>query len=146
MHVIHPELHWLEALLTFRGNTEDVAKPVVEEGDAFAEVHLVEPEAGEVGGRRQTSLSGAKCLFGNLPLGDVHRDAHEALRLAGGRPPGPPTGVDPAHASIAREDDPVFHADGFPRPRGPLEASLTRPQSSGCTDASRRSMLTISSG
>ena len=118
MHALHEELHWQKALLTFRGKAEEVAKPGVEEGDTFPEVHLVEPEAGEVGGRLQASLTGAKRLFGSLPLGDVDRDAHEALRLAGGRPAGTRTGVDPAHASIAREDDPVFRADRFLRPRG----------------------------
>ena len=123
MHALHEELHWQKALLTFRGKADEVAKPGVDEGDSFLEVHLVEPETGEVGGRLQASLTRANSLFGSLPLGDVDRDAHQSLWLAAGRPAGTRAGVDPAHASIAREDDPAFHADRFLRPRGLLEGS-----------------------
>ena len=71
MQMLDPELQGLEALFPVRGNTADVAKPVVDEGDALAEVHLVEREAGEVGARRQAGLACAKRLFGSLALGDV---------------------------------------------------------------------------
>ena len=123
MQVLHPELQGLEALLPVRGNAAEVAEPVVDVDDASAEVHLVEREAGEVGARRQARLARAKRLFGTLPLGDVDGDAHQALRLARGRGLGPPTGRDPPHAAIAREDDPVLHVDGLALTRGPLDGA-----------------------
>ena len=107
----------------FRGNAAEVAEPVVDVRDAFAEVHLVEREAGELGARRQAGLARAKRLFGTLPLGDVDGDAHQALRLARGRGLGPPTGSDPPHATVARDDDPVLHVDGVARTRGPLDGA-----------------------
>ena len=123
MHSLQEELHGQKALLPFRGKAEEIVEPGVEEGDAFAVIHLVEPEAGEVGGRLQASLTRAKRLLGSLPLGDVDGEAHQAVWLAGGRPVETRTGVDPAHASIAREDDPVLRSDGFLRPRGLREGS-----------------------
>ena len=120
VQVLDPELEGLQALLRVRGNAADVAKPVVDEDGALAEVHLVEREAGEVGARRQASLARAKRLFGALALGDVDGDAHQALRLAGGVELGPRAGGDPPDAAIAGEDDPVLHVDGFARTRGPL--------------------------
>jgi len=73
----------------------------------FAEIHLVEPEAGELGGRLQASPARARLLVGLPALGDVDRDANQALRLAGGPVIGPPTGGDPPNPA-AGEDDPVL--------------------------------------
>ena len=79
----------------------EVAQPVVRVHGARAEVHFVEREAGELGSRRQARLTGAKRLFGALALGDVDGDAHQPIRLAGGRETGSPARRDPALAALA---------------------------------------------
>ncbi len=144
--MLHPELQGLKALLPFRRNPAEVAKPVVDEDDACAEVHLVEREAGEVGARRQASLARAKRLFAALALGDVDGEAHQALGLAGDVEMGPPAGGDPAHAAVSPVGDPVLHVDGSPSRRERSMASRTRSQSSGWTEASNCSRSMTSSG
>ena len=57
MQMLHPELQGLQALVQLRGNAAEVTQPIVDVHDTFAEVHLVEREAGELGPRRQTSLA-----------------------------------------------------------------------------------------
>jgi len=130
MQMLHPELEGLEALQRLRGDAADVAKPVVDEDGAIGEVHLVEPEAGEVGRRRQAGVARAKRLLAILPLSDVDGDAHQAPRLAGGLQIGPPAGRRSTARAIAGEDDPVLHEEAFARTSGPLEGSRTRSQSS----------------
>ena len=121
VHALQVELHGLKALVQLRGKAEDVSEPCVEEGGALAVVRLVEPEAGELGGRLQPSLAHANRLLGGLAIGDVDGHAHQAVRLPRGLHGWPATGVDPPHAAIGRGDDPVHHVDGFAGPRRPLE-------------------------
>ena len=55
MQVLQPELQGLEAQLSFDGQTADLAKPIVDAGDAGLQVDLVERQAGEIGARLQAS-------------------------------------------------------------------------------------------
>ncbi len=57
MNLLHPEFERLEALRPVSGNATQVAQAVVDVGDAVAEVHLVERQAGEIGTRRQARLA-----------------------------------------------------------------------------------------
>ena len=57
MQLSHPEIQHLKTVGLVGGYAAQVAPAVVDVGDAFVEVHLVERQAGEFGTRRQARLA-----------------------------------------------------------------------------------------
>ena len=124
MQMLDPEIQGLEALLRVPGE----CRRRREAGRRLGPCPRRSPPRRTRGRRGRRPPPGEPRLARSassaaLPLGDVDGDAHQALRLAGWREARPPTGGNPPHAAIAREDDPVFHVDGLARARGPLDGS-----------------------
>ena len=95
VQVLRPELQGLETLLPFRGNTADVAKPVVQHDGEGVQIDLVEREAGEVRTGQEASLAPAQRLVGSpssecvaKDLADQPQPVHQALGPPALRPQG----------------------------------------------------------
>ena len=121
---LEEELDLLEAVLVLRRQSEQVQQPGIEVGGALFVVHLVEPESGELGAGVETRLARAQRLFVTLSVGDVDREARQAVGLAVAFEAGSSAGVDPADKALALAVDPVLDGEGNAASPRPLDGIL----------------------
>ena len=121
VQVLQPELQHLQAA-GLRRHARELAHAIVRVHRASREVGLVEAESGQFDRRGQSGLADAHELLGELPLGDVDAEAHQARRRTGGVGLQLPPRGNPPHLSVGDPGDPVFHVDRGRPSQGLLDA------------------------